>query len=330
MPLSEFALIDRYFAAHARRRPDVALGIGDDGALLTPPVDQQLVVTLDTLVAEVHFFAAADPEGIGHKVLAVNLSDLAAMGATPAWVTLALTLPKVDETWLKAFCRGLFALADRYGVQLIGGDTTQGPTTVITLQAHGFAPLGLALRRTGARPGDGIYVTGTPGDAGLALAAAFGKTTVASEYRDYLQRRLERPEPRIAQGLALRGLASAAIDLSDGLAQDLGHILERSGVGARLAVDQLPLSPALAASLDPEAALGMALAGGDDYELCFTAPPEQTARLESLALHWDCRCTCIGVITAEPGLWLLRADESVFHLHRSGYNHFTSHAGKSD
>lgn len=322
MPASEFSLIDRYFAAHGLRRPDVALGIGDDCALLIPPVDQQLVVTMDTLVADVHFFAAADPEGLGHKALAVNLSDLAAMGAVPAWATLALTLPRADEDWLDRFCRGLFALADRYGVQLVGGDTTHGPTTVITLQAHGFIPPGLALRRDGAKPGDGIYITGTPGDAGLALAAAFGKVTVAPEYRDDVRQRLERPEPRIAQGLTLRGVASAAIDVSDGLAQDLGHILERSRVGARLEVDRLPLSPALTASLDRDTAIVTALASGDDYELCFTVPPERAAQLEAAAAGWECRCTGIGVITAEPGLRLIRADGSPFHLERLGYDHF--------
>jgi thiamine-monophosphate kinase len=322
VPASEFSLIDRYFAAHGLRRPDVALGIGDDCALLIPPVDQQLVVTMDTLVADVHFFAAADPEGLGHKALAVNLSDLAAMGAVPAWATLALTLPRADEDWLDRFCRGLFALADRYGVQLVGGDTTHGPTTVITLQAHGFIPPGLALRRDGAKPGDGIYVTGTPGDAGLALAAAFGKVTVAPEYRDDVRQRLERPEPRITQGLTLRGVASAAIDVSDGLAQDLGHILERSRVGARLEVDRLPLSPALTASLDRDAAIVTALASGDDYELCFTVPPERAEQLEAAAAGWECRCTGIGVITDEPGLQLVRADGSPFHLERLGYDHF--------
>ncbi len=323
MSTSEFSLIDRYFAAQKLHRSDVALGIGDDCALLLPPAGQHLVVTLDTMVADVHFFAAADPEGIGHKTLAVNLSDLASMGAIPAWATLALTLPEADENWLGRFCDGLFDLAERYNVQLVGGDTTHGPTTVITLQAHGFVPPGLALRRDGARPGDGIYVTGTPGDAGLALAAALGGTMVIAEYQAYIRARLERPEPRIAEGVALRGIASAAIDVSDGLAQDLSHILERSGVGACLEVDRLPLSPALTASLDRDPALRTALAGGDDYELCFTVPLERTARLETAAASWDCRCTRIGVITAEPGLRLVRADGSAFHLERLGYDHFS-------
>ena len=322
MPLSEFSLIDRYFTGHSRHRSDVALGIGDDCALLDPPLGQQLAVTLDTLIADVHFFANADPEGIGHKALAVNLSDLAAMGAVPAWATLALTLPKIDEDWLAQFCRGLFALAEDRGVELVGGDTTHGPTTVITIQAMGFVPPGEALRRDGAKPGDVIYVTGTPGDAGLALAAAFGQAAVVPEYWADVQDRLERPQPRIAQGLALRGVASAAIDVSDGLAQDLGHILERSGVGARLTVDRLPLSPALTASLKRDAARRMALTGGDDYELCFTVPSKKTTRLEKLAVAWRCRCTRIGVIEAEPGLRLVRANGSTFSLERLGYNHF--------
>lgn len=322
MPLSEFSLIERYFAAHDLHRPDVVLGIGDDCALLLPPAGQQLVVTLDTLVADVHFFAAADPESLGHKALAVNLSDLAAMGAIPAWATLALTLPKADEDWLERFCRGLFALADRYGVQLVGGDTTHGPATVITLQVHGFVPPEQALRRDGAKPGDGIYVTGTPGDAGLALALAYGKTTAVSGHSRYLQTRLDWPEPRIAQGVALRGVASAAIDVSDGLAQDLGHILERSRSGAWLEVDRLPLSLALTSSLDRDTAIATALAGGDDYELCFTVPPERAARLDTVVADWDCRCTRIGVITAEPGLRLVRVDGSTFHLDRPGYDHF--------
>ena len=322
MPVSEFSLIDRYFAAHDLRRPDVALGIGDDCALLIPPAGQHLVATMDTLVAGVHFFADTDPEGLGHKVLAVSLSDLAAMGATPAWATLALTLPRVDEDWLERFCRGLFALADRYGVQLVGGDTTHGPTTVITLQAHGFVPPGLALRRDGAKPSDEIYVTGMPGDAGLALAAAFGKVAIAPEHRNCVRQQLDRPEPRLAEGMALRGVASAAIDISDGLAQDLGHILERSGVGAQLEVDRLPLSPALTASLARDAALVTALASGDDYELCFTVPPERIAQLESVAADWECRCSRIGVIAAEPGLRLVRAEGSAFRLDWSGYDHF--------
>lgn len=322
MPASEFSLIDRFFAGRGVRRADVALGIGDDGALLQAPGGQQLVVTMDTLVEGVHFLSSVPPEALGHKALAVNLSDLAAMGATPAWATLALILPEPDEAWLERFCQGLFGLAERHGVQLVGGDTTHGPVTVITLQAHGFVPGGSALRRDGARPGDGIYVTGTPGDAGLALAALFDQAVVAAPHAEAARRRLEWPEPRIAQGLALRGVASAAIDVSDGLAQDLGHILDRSGTGAVLEVDELPLSPALRASLPPDAALTLALASGDDYELCFTVGPERVPALDRAAAAWGVRCTRVGFITAEPGLRLLRADGSPFPLERTGYDHF--------
>ena len=272
MTVSEFTLIQRYFETQTQVRGDVILGIGDDCALLKVPSDASLAVSLDMLVAGVHFFADADPEGIGHKALAVNLSDLAAMGASPAWITLALSLPKADAAWLEGFCRGLFALATRFQVQLIGGDTSRGPLT-ISIQAHGFVPQGKALRRSGARPGDRVYVTGTLGDAALALASTRGQVTIPGAYQAYLQARLERPTPRILQGLGLRGLASAAIDISDGLAQDLGHILERSGVGARLNVDRVPRSGALNDCLDAAAALPLALTGGDDYELCFTAAP---------------------------------------------------------
>jgi len=319
--ISEFALIQRYFAERTLQRPDVALGIGDDCALLRVPVDQALAVTLDTLTAGVHFFPDADPEGVGHKSLAVNLSDLAAVGAEPAWATLTLALPEADEVWLAGFCRGFFTLAARFGVQLVGGDTTRGPLT-ISIQAHGFVPERLALRRDGARPGDIIGVTGAVGDAGLALAAAYGRVTIPAVHRPYLQDRLERPEPRIRQGLELRGLASAAIDISDGLAQDLGHILERSGAGARLSADRLPCSAALAACLDREAAVTAALTGGDDYELLFTVPDQRLAQVRRLAADWDCRYTEIGVIEPVPGLRYQWEDGTPYRLTGHGYDHF--------
>lgn len=318
---SEFALIDRYFTQQAPRS-DVALGIGDDCALLIPPTNQQLVVTTDALVSGVHFFPDAPPSSLGHKVLAVSLSDLAAMGATPAWFTLALTLPCADALWLEQFAQGLFTLAQQHQMQLVGGDTTGGALTILTVHAQGFVPPGLALQRSAAQVGDAIYVTGTLGDAGLALAMLRGTATVAAQHRRYLQQRLERPTPRIAQGLALRGLAHAAIDLSDGLAQDLGHILQRSAVGARLEVERLPLSPALRASLTADAAIHMALTAGDDYELCFTVPPSRTQQLEALCRTWDCPCSNIGVISAELGLRLQRADGTNFALQDTGYQHF--------
>jgi thiamine-monophosphate kinase len=318
---SEFDLIHRYFERQRRNRPDVVLGIGDDCALLRVPADQVLVVTLDMLVAGVHFRLDADPEAVGHKCLAVNLSDLAAMGAEPAWVTLGIALPERNEAWLEGFCRGLFALADRFGVQWVGGDTTRGPLTV-TIQAHGIAAPAAALRRDGARPGDIVCVTGTTGDAALALAEASGKVRMKAEYRDAVRRRLDWPMPRISEGLALRGLASAAIDVSDGLAQDLGHILARSGVGARLDVDRLPRSVELTASVDVSTAMELALAGGDDYELCFTVAPERIERLRDVVQAWECGCTEIGTIEAESGLRCYRNDGASYHLARAGYDHF--------
>lgn len=322
MSLSEFTLIQRYFASRGPTRPDVLLGIGDDCALLTLPPGESLAVTLDLLVAGNHFLADADPEGIGHKSLAVNLSDLAAMGATAAWITLGLSLPAVDEVWLEGFCRGLFKLAERFQVQLVGGDVTRGPLT-ITLQAHGFVPPGLALRRNGARPGDVICVTGTLGDAALGLALARQQLHGGGDDAvTYLRDRLERPTPRLRQGLELRGLASAAIDISDGLAQDLGHILERSGVGACVQVERLPLSPALLACTDSDSALALALAGGDDYELCFTVPPQRLPQVQALALDWDCALTAIGVIEAGAGLRCRREDGAVYTLAQPGYDHF--------
>lgn len=318
---SEFALIDRYFTQQPQRS-DVALGIGDDCALLVPPPGQQLVVTTDALVSGVHFFADTDPVGLGHKVLAVSLSDLAAMGATPAWATLALTLPRADTQWLEKFAHGLFALATRYQVQLVGGDTTSGALTVLTVHAQGFVPPDLALRRAAAQVGDEVYVTGTLGDAGLALAMLLDKASVAQQHRHYLQQRLERPQPRIAQGLALRGIANAAIDISDGLAQDLGHVLQRSGVGAQLQVERLPLATAVRDSLSPDAAWQMALTAGDDYELCFTVPAARAAQLAEALAHGDCAYSKIGVITAAPGLRLQRDDGSNFPLQDAGYKHF--------
>ncbi|MFO1430727.1 MAG: thiamine-phosphate kinase [Candidatus Competibacteraceae bacterium] len=322
MSLSEFTLIARYFASQNLSRPDVLLGIGDDGALLAVPPGESLVVTLDMLVAGRHFPAEADPEGIGYKSLAVNLSDLAAMGAVPAWITLGLSLPAADEAWLAGFCRGLFTLAAQYRVQLIGGDTTRGPLT-ITIQAHGFVPPHLALRRDGARPGDVICVTGTLGDAALGLALIEQPASGNAEAIAYLHRRLERPTPRLRQGLDLRGLAGAAIDISDGLAQDLGHILERSGVGACLLVERLPLSPALLSCTDSASALALALAGGDDYELCFTVPPSRLPQLRTLAATWDCDLTTIGVIEAEPGLRCRCEDGTAYTLTKLGFDHFT-------
>jgi len=278
-----------------------------------------LAVTVDTLVAGVHFPHETDAVSIGHKSLAVNLSDLAAMGAEPAWVTLALTLPQADEYWLAGFSHGFLELAEACGVSLVGGDTTRGPLS-ITVQASGFVPDGLALRRSGARPGDALCVTGSLGDAGLGLAWLLGERTLPPKVGQAVRERLDRPAPRIAAGLALRGLASAAIDISDGLAADLRHILQASGVGATVDVDALPLSEPVRTQSD---ARELALASGDDYELLFAVAPadeqETVARLQAQGL----RCTRIGRVEVEPGLRLTNADGSPYAAATPrGYDHF--------
>lgn len=310
---SEFALIRRYFTRPAAG--DVLLGVGDDAALLQPPPGEALVTTVDTLVAGRHFPLNTPPDAIAHKALAVNLSDLAAMGATPRWFLLALTLPEADDAFLEPFARGLWALADAAGVALVGGDTTRGPLAV-SITALGTVKAGQALRRAGARPGDGIYVSGTVGDAGLGLRLALSpeRVRLPPEEAVFVRGRLDRPEPRLALGLALRGRATACLDVSDGLAQDLGHILTASGVGAELDVERLPLSPALR-RLPPEEAWRLALSSGDDYELCFTGPAGGLPAEAGVPL------TCIGRVTAEPGL-RLRANGCDFRLDSPGYQHF--------
>ena len=320
MALAEFSLIERWFKrpAHA----SVALGIGDDCALLEVPAGQQLAVSIDTLVEGVHFFGDADPVALGHKALAVGLSDLAAMGAQPAWATLALTLPAVNDSWLEGFSRGLFALAEQHALQLVGGDTCRGPLS-ITLQLHGLLPSGQAITRSGARPGDGVWVTGWPGEAALALAARRGELSLEGDWRARLDDRLDRPQPRVAQGLALRGIASAAIDLSDGLRADLAHILERSGVGARLQHRLLPISAALRTHLDAEQARDVVLTGGDDYELCFTVPVARETRLSAIETGpgGGVRLSRIGEIIAAPGLQCVDADGRECPM-PTGYRHF--------
>lgn len=318
VPIAEFSLIQRHFTRPSGAAGGVVLGIGDDCALLEVPAGQQLAVTIDTLVEGVHFFPGSDPQALGHKALAVSLSDLAAMGADPVWATLGLTLPRVDDAWLAAFSRGLFMLADRYRLQLVGGDTTRGPLS-ITLQCHGLVPRGSAITRSGASPGDGIWVSGSPGEAALALATRRDELTLAADWQQHLDQRLDRPDPRVGQGLALRGIASAAIDLSDGLLADLGHILERSAVGARVDGLALPLSPALA-QLSPAQARGLVLQGGDDYELCITVPERREAQmrvLDGFGVPW----TRIGEITEAEGLQCIDADGAPMPL-PVGFQHF--------
>jgi thiamine-monophosphate kinase len=321
MSLTEFELIKRYFDRAKPHRADVLLGIGDDGAILRVPEGMDLVVTMDTLVAEVHFSEDYPPEDIGYKSLAVNLSDLAAMGAEPAWVTLALTLPKADETWLEGFACGFFELASQHTLRLVGGDVTRGPLS-ITVQAHGFVPRGSGLRRRGAQPGDAIYVTGTLGDAALALASLQEQGKLNAESRGYLVSRLHRPTVRVQAGIRLRDIASSAIDISDGLIADLGHILEASGVGAVIETAALPLSPAMLSETSRERGWRLALTGGDDYELCFTVPAGRVALLESLRGEIDCEVTCIGTIEAMPGLRCILPDGALLNPQRSGFQHF--------
>jgi len=317
--VSEFDLIARYFAALGPERPDVVLGVGDDCALLEIPPGQSLAVSIDTLSAGVHFLADCDPEHVGHKSLAVGLSDLAAMGAEPAWATLALTLPEADEDWIRAFAVGFGRLASAHGMRLVGGDTTRGPLNV-AVQVHGLVPTGAAIRRSGARPGEAVFVSGTLGDAGLALRRMLTGEPVAPEPR----RRLECPEPRVELGRRLRGLATAMIDLSDGLAGDLGHVLTASAVGAELELERLPLAPQVAEVVAATDDWSLPLASGDDYELCFCVPPEHIPNVERLAESLGLPLTRVGWIRASAGLDFRRADGSRLTLPARGHEHFPS------
>lgn len=322
MACGEFSLIARYFDRVKSMRLDVETGIGDDCALLNIPEKKTLAISTDTLVAGNHFLPDIDPADLAYKALAVNLSDLAAMGAEPAWLTLALTLPEVDEAWLESFSDSLFMLLNYYDMQLIGGDTTRGPLSM-TLGIHGFVPPGRALKRSGAKPGDWIYVTGTPGDSAAGLAILQERLAVADAAdADYLLARHLRPMPRVLQGQALRDLASSAIDLSDGLVSDLGHILKASGCGARIDLDAMPLSEAMQRQVAPETALRWALAGGEDYELCFTVPELNRGALDVAIGQLGARFTCIGQVCAEAdGLQFLQAGKAV-KLDLKGYDHF--------
>ena len=325
--MTEFEIIRRYFTGRGIRRADVVVGIGDDGAVVQVPSDSDLVTVVDTLVAGVHFPPETHPADIAYKALAVNLSDMAAMGAIPAWATLAVSLPQADEVWLEAFAQGFFQLAERYGVQLIGGDTTRGPLT-ITVQVQGTVPTGGAVRRAGARPGDLVYVTGNLGDAGLALQAWRQQRPLPHPHGDDLVARLHRPTPRCEEGAALRGLATAMIDISDGLTADLAHLLEASGVGATLDVEAIPLSASFRAcagdeGLTQEQRLSLALTAGDDYELCFTAPAAQRHRVEQVFARFASGCHVVGAIEERPGLRLKQGDGSLLRL-SGGYDHFNT------
>jgi thiamine-monophosphate kinase len=299
--LSEFEIIDRFFRRPVRH---TVLGVGDDAALLAPTPGCELVVSVDMLVCGRHFFADVDPEALGHKTLAVNLSDLAAMGALPRWALLAGALPDADAGWIAAFARGFFALADAFAVDLVGGDTTRGPLN-LCVTVLGEAPAGQALRRSGAAPGEAIFVSGRLGDAALALAHHRGQVALTATELAACDRALLWPTPRLALGQRLRGLASAAIDVSDGLVGDLGHVLSASGVGATLELAALPRSSALArllAGSERTLALACLLAGGDDYELCFTAPLGAAALLAAMAKELTVPLARIGRVEASAGL----------------------------
>jgi len=318
--LNEFDIIREYFTAQPVTRPDVLRGIGDDAALLNVPADHELVVTTDLLVAGVHFPEVASARAIGHKTLAVNLSDLAAMAATPAWFTLNLSLPQADPAWLRDLTHGMFQLARLHDVVLVGGDTTRGPLT-LGIQAMGFVPRGQALLRSGAKAGDRIYVTGCLGDAALALMLLQGKISMPEEFHAPVLERLHRPLPRVAAGLALRNVASACIDLSDGLVADLGHILEASGAGARVQLERLPLSPAYGPVFG-QVGWAPAASGGDDYELCFTVPPAREPDLRKAAAQFGVSCVQIGEIETQPGLRLVDECGGLYQPERSGFDHF--------
>jgi len=318
---SEFELIRRFFARATAARDDVLLGIGDDCALLQPPPGCALAVSMDTLVEGRHFLPGSDPEALGHKALAVNLSDLAAMGAEPAWATLALTLPRADTDWLAGFMTGLGALAAQYGVQLVGGDTTRGPLS-ITLQVHGFVDPSRALRRDAGRPGDRLFVSGTLGDAALALEWLQRRRGLPAEHAD-LRRRLDRPQPRVALGRLLLGRARAAIDISDGLVADLGHVCEASGVGAEIELARLPLSPAVAT----QCACGdwrHPLAGGDDYELLFSVEPTQVDGLREACRQAGHAVQEIGRLVDDNGIALIYPDGHISREIPDGFDHFRS------
>ncbi len=311
--MSEFDLISRYFATKFPQRPDVDLSIGDDAAICTIPPNMQLVTAIDTLVADVHFPLTTKPEDIGYKALAVNLSDMAAMGATPVWMTLALTCPEFNEIWLQRFSDGLLELAQLNQVSLIGGDTTRGPLTV-TIQIAGLVPLNTALKRSGAKPGDNIYVTGTLGDAGLGLQVAKQQIVLSTLAEKYTLSRLNRPTPRLQIGQKLLKIATSAIDISDGLVADLGHILTASNVGASLQIDNLPLSDELLESVPYETAIELALSAGDDYELCFTISKSEILPIDS--------CAYIGKIEDNLGLRCITKIGDIFIPKTNGYQHF--------
>lgn len=320
--MKEFELINSYFADRGPKRKDVILGVGDDAALTKVPEDNLLVVATDTMVEGVHFFKDAPAKSIGHKCLAVNLSDFAAMGAEPAWASVAITLPDSDETWVKEFTDGLFEIAEYYNVQIIGGDTTQGPLT-ITVSIKGFIREEKALLRSGARTGDWIYVTGQLGDAALTVANKLGQIEIDPNFAALSEQKFNYPTARIAAGQVLRHAATSAIDISDGLIQDLAHITRASGVAAEIWIDKLPISPSVKGMLPEDKAIELALIGGEDYELLFTVPEEKKAYLEQNATAMGVEFCRIGQIKGNSTETVLLKDGEPYAMPtRQGFQHF--------
>ena len=314
MGAGEFDLIAR-IRARVATRADVVLGIGDDAALLAPPPGRQLVVTADTLNDGVHFPRGTSPADVGWKALAVNLSDLASMGAEPAWCTLSLSLPQSDPAWIEGFLDGFLDLVGQHDIALVGGDTTRGPLS-IAVTAMGLVEPGRALRRDGARVGDEVWVTGTLGDAAGGLALLDREPVPA------LRARLDRPTPRVAAGRALAGIATACVDVSDGLLADLGHVCARSHVAARIDVDALPASAALMEVIGEADRIALQASGGDDYELCFTAPADAGADIGAVSAQLGLRITRIGRIVAGEGVHPVDAKSQPWSSPRRGYDHF--------
>lgn len=320
--MKEFSIIDSFFKAQSHQRKDVILGIGDDAALTIIPQGQALVTTTDTLIAGVHFLVNANPHAIAQKAIAVNLSDLAAMGAEPAWISLSLSLPIADEVWLSGFSAGIAEMTKFYSIQLIGGDTVQGPLAV-TITAQGFVPPEQALLRSKAKPGDFVYVTGYLGDAGAGLDILLDKLQMNDgDNKAYFLSRLHYPTPRLLAGTSLRRLANACIDLSDGLNSDIRHILKASNCGATIHLDKLPLSKAMRESVEPNVARNYAVSAGDDYELLFTVSEEQKGKLELAMASTNVCVTCIGQLNGIANKLEFRLNNTVVDEQPRGYQHF--------
>lgn len=317
----EFSLIDKYFSNRQSQRKDVQLSLGDDCAIVQPPENVRIAISTDTLVAGTHFLHDANPAWVAHKALTANLSDLAAMGATPAWVSMAISMPEPDEEWLKPFCDAFFELADYFSVQLIGGDTTKGPLSV-TLTVQGFVPEKRALMRSGASLGDWIYVTGNLGDSKAGLDVILGNVDRSKPFSEELEKRHYLTTPRVVAGQALLNIASSCIDISDGLVSDIQHIMKRSEVGATIDVSTLPMSKELIDFCDDrERAIQYALTSGEEYELCFTVPEEHRGSLESTLAHIGTEVACVGQIRPQGTFELMR-DGKLVDWSLSGFDHF--------